>query len=227
MGFASSRRPAARARELLSDLGLGHRIDHLPRQLSGGESQRVAVAVALGQRTGSAPRRRGGRAAGLQHCLRRHGHDLHGLPGAQPHGLVRDPRRAARRRGSSVAASDRSQGRRGMTMDATIAVDSVIVEHQTSSGPVRALDGVTFSVASGSSVAITGPSGGGKSTLLGVIGGLAQPTSGSVRIGDSPISSCPSVIAPTFAAVTSVSFIRLTICCLFLRCWKMSDFSFR
>jgi ABC-type lipoprotein export system ATPase subunit len=75
-----------------------------------------------------------------------------------------------------------------MTMDATIAVDSVIVEHQTSSGPVRALDGVTFSVASGSSVAITGPSGGGKSTLLGVIGGLSQPTSGSVRIGDSPIS---------------------------------------
>ena len=47
MGFASARRPAARARELLSDLGLGHRIDHLPRQLSGGESQRVAVAVAL------------------------------------------------------------------------------------------------------------------------------------------------------------------------------------
>ena len=75
-----------------------------------------------------------------------------------------------------------------MSVDATIAVDSVIVEHQTSSGPVRALDGVTFSVASGSSVAITGPSGGGKSTLLGVIGGLAQPTSGSVRIGNSPIS---------------------------------------
>jgi len=47
MGFASARRPAARARGLLSDLGLGHRIDHLPRQLSGGESQRVAVAVAL------------------------------------------------------------------------------------------------------------------------------------------------------------------------------------
>jgi putative ABC transport system ATP-binding protein len=47
MDFASARRPAARARELLSELGLGHRMDHLPRQLSGGESQRVAVAVAL------------------------------------------------------------------------------------------------------------------------------------------------------------------------------------
>jgi len=75
-----------------------------------------------------------------------------------------------------------------MSMDASIAVDSVIVEHQTTSGPVRALDGVSFSVESGSSIAITGPSGGGKSTLLGVIGGLARPTSGSIRIGDSRIS---------------------------------------
>jgi putative ABC transport system ATP-binding protein len=75
-----------------------------------------------------------------------------------------------------------------MSMDASITVDSVVVEHQTSSGPVRALDGVSFTAGSGSSVAITGPSGGGKSTLLGVIGGLAQPTSGSVRIGASQIS---------------------------------------
>jgi len=75
-----------------------------------------------------------------------------------------------------------------MTVDISIAVDSVVVEHQTSRGPVRALDGVSFTVDSGSSVAITGPSGGGKSTLLGVIGGLAQPTSGTVRIGDAQIS---------------------------------------
>ena len=75
-----------------------------------------------------------------------------------------------------------------MSMDASITVDSIVVEHQTSSGPVRALDGVSFTAGSGSSVAITGPSGCGKSTLLGVIGGLAQPTSGSVRIGDSQVS---------------------------------------
>jgi putative ABC transport system ATP-binding protein len=75
-----------------------------------------------------------------------------------------------------------------MSMDASVTVDSVVVEHQTSSGPVRALDGVSFTVNSGSSVAITGPSGGGKSTLLSVIGGLAQPTSGTIRIGDSAIS---------------------------------------
>jgi putative ABC transport system ATP-binding protein len=38
---------AARARDLLGALGLGHRLDSLPRKLSGGENQRVAVAVAL------------------------------------------------------------------------------------------------------------------------------------------------------------------------------------
>jgi putative ABC transport system ATP-binding protein len=75
-----------------------------------------------------------------------------------------------------------------VSIDASITVTSVVVEHQTSSGPVRALDGVSFTVDGGSSVAITGPSGGGKSTLLGVIGGLAQPTSGTIRIGDSEIS---------------------------------------
>jgi putative ABC transport system ATP-binding protein len=47
MGFAPGRRPLRRARELLAELGLGDRMDHLPRQLSGGEAQRVAVAVAL------------------------------------------------------------------------------------------------------------------------------------------------------------------------------------
>jgi putative ABC transport system ATP-binding protein len=47
MGFAPERRPAGRARELLAELGLADRMDHLPRQLSGGEAQRVAVAVAL------------------------------------------------------------------------------------------------------------------------------------------------------------------------------------
>jgi lipoprotein-releasing system ATP-binding protein len=39
-----------RARELLTALGLEHRLDHRPSQLSGGEQQRVAVARALANR---------------------------------------------------------------------------------------------------------------------------------------------------------------------------------
>ena len=39
-----------RAASLLTKLGLGHRLDHRPSQLSGGEQQRVAVARALANR---------------------------------------------------------------------------------------------------------------------------------------------------------------------------------
>ena len=76
-------------------------------------------------------------------------------------------------------------------MDASIQVDSLVVEYRTASGPVRALDNVSLAVEAGSSVAIIGPSGCGKSTLLGVLGGLAVPSSGVVRIGGEELSSLP------------------------------------
>ncbi|HEY7202376.1 MAG TPA: ABC transporter ATP-binding protein [Candidatus Dormibacteraeota bacterium] len=47
IGLAGGRRAGRGARELLGELGLGQRQHHLPRRLSGGEAQRVAVAVAL------------------------------------------------------------------------------------------------------------------------------------------------------------------------------------
>lgn len=51
MPLLIARRPArealARARELLTELGLADRLDHRPGALSGGEQQRVAVARAL------------------------------------------------------------------------------------------------------------------------------------------------------------------------------------
>jgi putative ABC transport system ATP-binding protein len=45
--LADGDRAAVRARELLSELGLARRLNHLPRRMSGGEAQRVSVAMAL------------------------------------------------------------------------------------------------------------------------------------------------------------------------------------
>jgi putative ABC transport system ATP-binding protein len=45
--FSGDRNAFDRARESLEMVGLGHRLDHYPSQLSGGEQQRVALARAF------------------------------------------------------------------------------------------------------------------------------------------------------------------------------------
>ncbi|GAC1460363.1 MAG: ABC transporter ATP-binding protein [Steroidobacteraceae bacterium] len=47
-------------------------------------------------------------------------------------------------------------------------------------GPLTIVDGVSFDIAAGESVAVTGPSGAGKSTLLALLAGLELPSAGRV-----------------------------------------------
>lgn len=53
---------------------------------------------------------------------------------------------------------------------------------------VHALQGVSIAIEEGEFTAIVGPSGSGKSTLLNIVGGLDNPSSGSINIGGNDIS---------------------------------------
>jgi putative ABC transport system ATP-binding protein len=54
---------------------------------------------------------------------------------------------------------------------------------------ITALNSVTLSIKTGDMVAIQGPTGGGKSTLLQLLGGLDRPTSGGVEIDGRDLES--------------------------------------
>jgi len=57
--------------------------------------------------------------------------------------------------------------------------------------PVVALEAVDLAIAPGEFLAIVGPSGGGKSTLLHLLGGIDRPTSGEIRVGGRDIAALP------------------------------------
>jgi ABC-2 type transport system ATP-binding protein len=48
--------------------------------------------------------------------------------------------------------------------------------------PVRAVDGISFSVAAGERVGFLGPNGAGKTTTLKILSGLLHPTAGTARV---------------------------------------------
>jgi putative ABC transport system ATP-binding protein len=67
----------------------------------------------------------------------------------------------------------------------------VTKRYQTKRGPVTALGGVDLSIADGELLAIQGPTGHGKSTLLQMLGGLDRPSSGHVVFDGEDLAAMP------------------------------------
>ncbi len=66
---------------------------------------------------------------------------------------------------------------------------NVTKNYTQSKRKVVALNDVTLSIPKGQSVAIQGPTGGGKSTLLHLLGALERPTSGTVTLGEDELAA--------------------------------------
>ncbi|MFE9201337.1 ABC transporter ATP-binding protein [Micromonospora sp. NPDC007230] len=71
----------------------------------------------------------------------------------------------------------------------TLTLTDVRLTYPDGDRRLIALDAVDLRIAAGDLVAVTGPSGSGKSSLLAVAGALTSPESGTVRIEDTDVTS--------------------------------------
>ena len=68
------------------------------------------------------------------------------------------------------------------------AIELIDLRFRYADGEPEVLRGVNLRIASGEALAITGPSGGGKSTLVKLLLGLYVPTGGEIRIDGRPLA---------------------------------------
>ena len=85
---------------------------------------------------------------------------------------------------------------------AKLAVENLGVTYLGSGGKVKALDGLSMSVAENEVVAVLGPSGCGKSTLLKIVSGLLMPSEGEAILNGKPIRGPQAEVGIVFQQPT-------------------------
>jgi ABC-type lipoprotein export system ATPase subunit len=71
-----------------------------------------------------------------------------------------------------------------MTEQAFIEAENLVKIYKVADLEVVALQGLDLKVQSGEMMALVGPSGSGKSSLMNILGGLDTPTAGRINVGD-------------------------------------------
>lgn len=84
------------------------------------------------------------------------------------------------------------------TTTPALDIAGAVLELGDGDSRVRALDDVSLQVMPGEFVAIVGPSGSGKSSLLAIAGALARPDSGAVRVHGTDVTSLRTGAAARF-----------------------------
>jgi branched-chain amino acid transport system ATP-binding protein len=112
----------------------------------------------------------------------------------------------AARLAASVQLQPGEMGKAAATPDAGfMTIDKV----SKSFGGLRAVNGVSFSVARGQLVAVIGPNGAGKTTLFNLITGVFPVTSGVIRFAGRPLQGLPPHEVTALGVARTYQNIRL------------------
>ena len=104
--------------------------------------------------------------------------------------------------------------------DAYVKLDKVSKIYGTKEVKIVAVDEISFEIAKGEFVVIVGPSGAGKTTVLNILGGMDQATSGEVLVMEGILPDITAGSLPVIGEMILDLYSSSIIWCLILQRWR-------